>query len=167
LKYFKINASISSYSHRLKNKLGNWRTDVNEPRKAFSMHNPTPDPMPIDVIEQQLKAYNQRDIDAWLATYAPDAVQRTLDGQVLANGHGEIWARTAPRMLDPKLHAQLLQPCAMGEVVIDHEIVRRQLPEGLADIEMVCIYVVRHGLIQSATFQIQDPVWVTQDKTGG
>jgi hypothetical protein len=117
----------------------------------------------VEVIQRQLAAYNQRNVDAWLATYAPDAVQRSSDGQLLAQGNEAIRARTAPRMQDPKLHAKLMQRCVMGEVVVDYEIVTRQLPEGLAEIEMVCFYVVRHGLIQSATFHIQEPVFVQRD----
>ena len=29
----------------------------------------------IDLVQRQLDAYNQRDLDAWLKTYAPDAQQ--------------------------------------------------------------------------------------------
>jgi hypothetical protein len=40
----------------------------------------------------------------------------------------------------------------MGPVVIDHEDVSRTFPEGPGRIELVCIYLVEDGLIQTASF---------------
>lgn len=42
----------------------------------------------------------------------------------------------------------------MGKVVIDHEDVVRTFPEGPERVELVCVYVVEQGNIQSATFSI-------------
>ena len=42
----------------------------------------------------------------------------------------------------------------MGKVVIDHEDVVRTFPEGPGRVELVCVYVVEQGKIQSATFSI-------------
>jgi len=36
------------------------------------------------IVQQQLDAYNRRDIDAWLATYAADAEQYLLHGASFA-----------------------------------------------------------------------------------
>lgn len=47
-------------------------------------------PSPEDVVQRQLDAYNARDLDAWLRTYAPDAQQFALHGERLAAGHAEI-----------------------------------------------------------------------------
>jgi len=63
-------------------------------------------------------------------------------------------ARSEVRFAEPDLHAHLLQRSVMGNVVIDHEMVTRNFPEGVGTVEMVCVYVVRNGLIQTASFEI-------------
>jgi hypothetical protein len=40
----------------------------------------------------------------------------------------------------------------MGNVVIDHEHVTRNFPEGKGRIELVCIYRVEQGSIREASF---------------
>ena len=114
--------------------------------------------LPEAVVARQLNAYNSKDIDAWLATYATSAVQCQLAGKVLATGHAEIRARALPRFSEPNLHAALLQRVVMGKVVIDHEIVTRTFPEGPGTVELVCVYVVENGLIQTASFSFGSPI---------
>ena len=107
---------------------------------------------PAAVVQRQLDAYNARDLNAWLATYAEDARQFEHPTTLLATGHAEIRARSAPRFAEPTLHARLRQRVVMGPVVIDHEEVTRSFPEGPGHVELVCIYEVRDGRIQTASF---------------
>ena len=37
---------------------------------------------------------------------------------------------------------------------MDHEVVTRMLPDGLAEVEMICMYEVHQGKIVNATFAI-------------
>lgn len=104
------------------------------------------------VIQRQLDAYNAKDLHAWLSTYAPNARQFELGGKLLAEGHAQIAARTAPRFAEPNIHAELIRREVFGNVVIDHEDVHRTFPEGPGRIELVCVYLVEDGLIQSASF---------------
>jgi hypothetical protein len=106
------------------------------------------------VVQRQLDAYNAKNLNAWLSTYAVDAKQFELGGNLLAQGHDEIRARTAPRFTEPDLQAVLLKRVVMGNVVIDHEDVVRTFPEGPGRVELVCVYVVEQGKIQSASFSI-------------
>jgi hypothetical protein len=106
------------------------------------------------VVQRQLDAYNAKNLNAWLSTYAVDAKQFELGGNLLAQGHDEIRARTAPRFTEPDLHAVLLKRVVMGNIVIDHEDVVRTFPEGPGRVELVCVYVVEQGKIQSASFSI-------------
>jgi hypothetical protein len=106
------------------------------------------------VVQRQLEAYNAKNLNAWLATYAEDAKQYELGGALLAQGHEAIRARTAPRFTEPNLQAILLKRVVMGNVVIDHEDVMRSFASGPGRVELVCIYVVEQGKIQSATFSI-------------
>ena len=119
------------------------------------MNEPLP---PETVVARQLDAYNAKDIDAWLATYANNAVQCELAGKLLATGHAEIRMRTLPRFSEPNLHATLLKRSVMDKVVIDHEVVTRNFSEGIGSVELVCVYVVENGLIQLASFCFGKPV---------
>jgi putative hydrolase of HD superfamily len=107
---------------------------------------------PEEVVQRQLDAYNDRNLEAWLATYAMDARQFEFPATLLASGHAEIRARTVPRFKEPNLHARLLKRAVMGNIVVDHEEVTRTFPEGPGRIELVCIYDVRDGTIRAASF---------------
>jgi hypothetical protein len=109
---------------------------------------------PETVVQQQLDAYNARDLEAWLATYKDDAEQYLLHADLLASGREAIRKRMVDRFNDPTLHAQLVSRTVMDNIVIDHEFVTRTLPDGLASTEMICIYEVWAGLIVKATFAI-------------
>lgn len=107
---------------------------------------------PAEVVQRQLEAYNARDIEALLATYASDATQHALHGEALAAGHAGMRPRFLARFAEPDLHATLLQRTVMGEWVIDHERIARTFPEGRGTLEMFCVYEVREGLIRKASF---------------
>lgn len=111
---------------------------------------------PEAVVQRQLDAYNARDIDALLATYAPDARQYEHPGKLLATGADEMRERMAVRFREPNLHARLLQRAVMGNIVIDHEEVTRTFPEGTGTVNMVAIYEVVDGRIASASVQVSN-----------
>ena len=106
---------------------------------------------PEAVVQRQLDAYNARDVVALLKTYAINAQQFEFPGKLLASGHAEIGSRMAVRFAETNLHAKLLRREVVGHIVIDHEDVTRTFPEGTGRVEMIAIYEVRQGLIQSAT----------------
>lgn len=107
---------------------------------------------PEEVVQQQLDAYNAHDLDAWLATYAADACQYQHPATLLARGHAEIRQWAIARFAEPDLHARLLRRQVLGQVVIDHEMVRRNFAEGPGYIELLCLYTVEEGKISSASF---------------
>jgi hypothetical protein len=109
---------------------------------------------PEAVVQRQLDAYNAHDLDALLATYAEDARQFEHPGKLVATGHSQIRERMAVRFKEPNLHARLLKRSVMGHVVIDHEDVTRTFPEGPGRIEMIAIYEVRDGRIQTASIAL-------------
>ena len=111
-------------------------------------------PTPETIVQQQVDAYNARDLDAWLATYAPDAMQFELHGGLLASGHAEMRARMAVRFAEPDLHAQLLSRIVMGQIVTDYELITRNFPEGKGTLEMLCIYEIAGDAIAKATFAL-------------
>ena len=107
---------------------------------------------PESIIKKQLDAYNAKNIDTWLATYAHDAKQYQFPDTLLTSGHAEIRARTEPRFLEPNLHAKLISRTVIGNIVIDHEEVMRTFPEGAGVIELTCINLVENNKIQTASF---------------
>ncbi len=113
---------------------------------------------PAALIQRQLEAYNDKDVEAWLATYAADAEQYLLHGDRLAKGHAELRARILARFAEPDLHARLLSRTVMGPIVVDLEQITRNFPEGKGTIEMLCIYEVAQGRIVRASFAFNNPV---------
>jgi len=111
---------------------------------------------PAAVVQRQLDAYNARDIEALLASYAADARQYEHPGTLLATGKDQIRQRMVQRFEEPNLHARLVQRAVMGNIVVDHEVVTRTFPEGSGTVEMVCIYEVREGMIRTASVQVSN-----------
>jgi putative hydrolase of HD superfamily len=109
---------------------------------------------PLSVVQAQLDAYNAKDIEALLETYAPDAGQFTLHGELLAKGHEQMRARFLARFTEPDLHAELVSRTVVGNIVTDAELITRNFPEGLGTLEMLCVYEVVNGRIQRASFAL-------------
>jgi hypothetical protein len=109
---------------------------------------------PATIVQTQLDAYNARDIEALLQTYAVDAEQYTLHGERLSRGHEEIRARFLARFSEPDLHARLLSRTVMSNVVVDLEVITRNFPEGLGEVEMLCVYDIQNGRIKTASFAV-------------
>lgn len=113
---------------------------------------------PEAVVQRQLDAYNAANLDAWIATYAQNATQYEHPATLLASGRAEIRARMQARFSEPTLHARLISRSVMGKVVVDHELVTRSFPAGPGTVELVCIYSVERGLIQTASFASGEPM---------
>ena len=112
---------------------------------------------PAEIVQKQLDAYNAKDIEALLSTYAHNAQQFELHGGLLATGHDELRTRMTTRFAEPDLHARLLNRAVMGHIVVDHEVVTRNFPEGRGTIEMLCIYEIAGETIHRATFALGAP----------
>lgn len=110
------------------------------------------DTSPSGVVQTQLQAYNAKNIEALLRTYAPQAEHRSIHGELLARGHDELRARFMARFAEPDLHARLVSRIAVSNFVTDAEIITRNFPQGRGTLDMLCIYEVQDGLIQRAWF---------------
>ena len=112
----------------------------------------TPSTAAESVVQRQLDAYNARDVDALVATYAEDAQQFEYPATLLTSGSAQLRERITARFSEPNLHARLIRRIVMGQVVIDHEEVTRTFPEGAGKLELVAIYEVRGDRIATARF---------------
>lgn len=101
----------------------------------------------IAVVQRQVEAYNARDLDGFVATYATDAVVRDLTG-VRGQGHDWLRATYGPMFAGNSAPAEIRgRVCANGWVV-DEEYVRR--PSG--DIHVLAAYRVEAGRIAEVVF---------------
>lgn len=106
---------------------------------------------PANIVQRQFDAYNAQDIDAFLATYAPDCVISDLNGAVTQSGREAIRARYATMFAEfPQNRARVVSRMSLGDVVIDHEDVSRG-PNG-PRFEAIAIYTVKNGLIARVDF---------------
>lgn len=109
-------------------------------------------PAPEAIVEAQLAAYNARDLDAFLATYAEDAELFEYPSKLLARGVPQLRERYAARFAEPNLHAVVTRRIAMGDFLIDHETVTRTFPEGTGTQEAIAIYEVQGARIARVWF---------------
>ena len=105
------------------------------------------------LVQRQLDAYNARDIDALMATYADDIQHFEFPSTLVASGAAQVRERLCARLQEPNLHARLLGRTAMGNLVIDHEIVTRDFPEGPGTVELIAMYEVQGEKIVRAWFK--------------
>jgi hypothetical protein len=105
---------------------------------------------PEAVVQRQLDAFNARNLEALLATYAEDAQLFEHPARLLASGSAAFRERYLARFQEPNLHATLLSRTVMGNIVVDHEVVTRTFPEGAGTIRLLMIYEVQNGRIAKA-----------------
>ena len=110
-----------------------------------------------DPVERQVDAYNRRDIDAFLACYAPDTVIEDASGSVVMRGRDAM--RTAYSELfrtSPRLRAEVTTRIRIGDHVIDEERVtgRRGSSD---DLRAVAIYHVANDLIDRVRLITDEP----------
>lgn len=76
----------------------------------------------MDPVQAQVDAFNARDVDAFLAAYAPDAVIEGPDGAVMMGGHEPMRAFYGQLFdLSPDLHVEIPTRIRVGAFVIDEE----------------------------------------------
>jgi uncharacterized protein (TIGR02246 family) len=107
---------------------------------------------PSEVVDRQLDAYNERDLDAFVACYAPDAMVVQPDGSILATGREEIRERYGELFAaSPDLRAEILNRIEVGAVVIDEDRVTAFVLPGMpTEIHAAVVYHVLDDLIQDA-----------------
>lgn len=106
---------------------------------------------PEQIAQEQLDAYNARDLQRFMACYAdeiqlyrPPAAEPFLAGKPAMAAH-----YAANRFNNPQLHAELRGRLVVGSKVFDHERIH-----GVRDqpYEVVAAYEVRDGLIVKGFF---------------
>ena len=108
----------------------------------------------MDPVTEKLEAYNARDIDRFVACYAPDATIEQGQGNVVIKGHEAMRARYGALFdSSPNLKCRLVNWIRVGAYVIDEEKVIGYGLEGHPDrIHAAAIYRVRDDKIVHVLF---------------
>lgn len=105
---------------------------------------------PAAIVQRQLDAYNNRDIETLASIDAEDAELFEHPATLLARGSAELRERFIVRFKEPNLRARLLSRIVMGQTVIDYEEITRTFPEGPGRVFMIMIYEIRGQRIARA-----------------
>ncbi len=105
-----------------------------------------------DVVAAQLKAYNDKALDAFMACWHPEAEFYAHPDDLLAKGHAQVRARHELRFTEPDLHGELISRIALGDRVVDQERVTRNMDGVKMVLDVVAIYEIIDGLIRRAWF---------------
>jgi hypothetical protein len=108
-------------------------------------------------VQMQLAAYNARDIDAFMPWWADDCEYYAFPSTLLANSAAAIRARHIDRFKEPDLYGSLRTRIVVGNVVVDHETVQRNFPEGRGEVDVICTYQVENRKIAKAWFKMGEP----------
>lgn len=100
--------------------------------------------------QQQLNAYNLRDIDAFLEPYSDSVEIYNFPGELLMKGKEEMRESYSKMFKEiPELHCRLVNRIVHGNTVIDHESVTGW---GDKPVRAIAIYTIKDGKIVRADF---------------
>ena len=105
------------------------------------------------VVQAQVDAFNRRDVDAFMAGYAPDAIHWEYPADTVFNGAARIRQHYTELFSDPdasRLHATVRSRIVKGRFVIDEEYIVG-LPADDPHVSVI-IYEVVDGRIKNAWF---------------
>jgi hypothetical protein len=75
-----------------------------------------------DPVDAHVKAYNERDLDRFVACFSPDCLIEDARGTLVARGHAAL--RTHFRRVfdeNPELHCEIIHRTRVGRYVVDEE----------------------------------------------
>jgi imidazolonepropionase-like amidohydrolase len=103
---------------------------------------------PVQVVQRQLNAYNERNIDAFLETYADDAELYSFPDSLTGKGKEAMRKRYGPVFEKyPDLHCEIKGRIAQGNVVIDKEYITAT---GRKPLEGTVVYKIKNNKISQA-----------------
>ena len=105
----------------------------------------------VSVAQAQLDAYNAQDLEKYMTYFTQDCVVSGLNGTPTETSSEAIKARYAKAFAQfPENKAELKSRIAVGNTVVDHELVIRS--PGGEQFEIIAIYTFRDGLIARVDF---------------
>ena len=105
----------------------------------------------LEVAQKQLDAYNAQDLNKYVSYFTEDCIVSGLNGTPTETSRDAIKARYAKAFAQfPENKAELKNRIAVGNTIVDHELVIRS-PSG-EQFEIIAIYTFRDGLIARVDF---------------
>ena len=105
---------------------------------------------PVDLVQQQLNAYNAHNLEAFLEPYADDVEIYEFPGKLLSKGKEQMRKDYLFITKVPKLYCRLKNRVVQGNMVVDHEEVSGFGPK---PVHAVAIYLIEKGKISKVYFQ--------------
>ena len=73
-------------------------------------------------VDEQLIAYNTRDLEGFIAAYSPEVVMEDGEGNLILKGHDKMRERYGALFeASPKLHCRIVNRIRIGKYVMDEE----------------------------------------------
>lgn len=113
------------------------------------------DTLPAQLAQHQLDAYNQRDLEDFLDSYADTVKLYNFPHELIYQGKKEM-RKDFKRLFaeTPDLHCTLMNRMVLGKTVIDREYV--SLGEGIPPIEVMAVYRIDGNKIAEVYFIKKD-----------
>lgn len=113
-----------------------------------------------EVVAEQVRAYNARDLDWFVGMYSLDVVIENLaTGAEVGRGRSFMLERYAHRFTSsPDLHATIRDRIEFGRFVVDHEEV--VMKKGTPPSRAIAVYEVSDGLIRHVWFLFDEDAGV-------
>jgi hypothetical protein len=110
-------------------------------------------PSPAEVIDGQVAAYRDRDLERFLSFYSDDATILDPSGRAIMTGLAELRQQYGQSFLaNPGLTIEIAQRIAVGDYVIDEEHLANLSEQAAGDtLVAVAIYRVTNGKISQVT----------------
>ena len=107
---------------------------------------------PEQVVQQSLEAYNNRDIEKFMALFSDDIEMYNFNtGKLTAKGLQEVRKIYQDMFnVSPKLHSDILKRIVFDDKIIDHEYITGRMGSD-TPLEIVLIYEVKAGKIVKTT----------------
>ena len=107
-----------------------------------------------DLVDRQIQAFRDRDLDRFLSFYAEDVKIRDFDGNVLMDGHEGMRGMYGPLFRDsPELRVANPSRIVSEAYVVDEEDISGFNLAGFPPaMHAVVVYRLRDGLIQDVVF---------------
>lgn len=107
--------------------------------------------LPVEIVEEQLKYYNNHDIEGFVSTYSQNIELYNLgEKEPFLQGIAALRERYTQRFSNPKLYAHIANRMVLGNRVMDFEQV-----SGIKDgeiSEVIAVYEIENDLIQKVYF---------------
>ena len=103
----------------------------------------------MDPVDEQVEAYNNKDLDRFMSCYHPNVVIEDGEGNILMRGHDSMRSRyNALFDENPDLQARIVNRIRVGDYVVDEEEVTGFSAEGSPErVHAVAIYRAQNDKI--------------------